>query len=198
MPTHSDGSIRDREIKELAKQSPQAAYTLMVQSYFSALNSYVSLIVKNREDAYDIVVDTFVRAMREVRLFDSEFHTRAWLYRVALNLSLNFLRDKERRGKLLEMHFSDLLPTRPPDGEEYVSANERRSHFDALLAQLTPDHQEILRLRYFQGLSYGEIADRIGTPTGTVMSRLSRAHARLRTVMESENSSEELSSLPII
>lgn len=198
MPTHSDGSIRDREIKELAKQSPQAAYTLMVQSYFSALNSYVSLIVKNREDAYDIVVDTFVRAMREVRLFDPKFHTKAWLYRVARNLSLNYLRDREHRGKLLERYFMDLLPTRLPDGEEYVWANQRLMHFERLLAQLTPEHQEILRLRYFEVLRYEEIAARMGTPIGTVMSRLSRAHARLRTVMESENSSEELSSLPII
>lgn len=190
MPTCTAES--ETAIKKLAARDHRAAHTLMVRSYLPGLVYYVASIVRNFEEAHDLAVDTFVRALSETRIFDSEFRIRAWLYRVAFNLSVNSLRDRQRRVKLLEWYRHRLVPPPPIQAEQHVSAEQVAAHLELLLQQLSPKHEQILRLRHFEGLSYQEISIRTQMPLGTVMSRLSRAHAQLRDLIESQNLEQEL------
>jgi RNA polymerase sigma-70 factor (ECF subfamily) len=127
------------------------------------------------------VQEVFIRAMREARFFLPEFRMKAWLFRVTSNLCFNMVRDRKRRGAILEgMHKLDRAHA---DQLDRVFHGERRDEVLAAVDTMTPDHREILLLRYYDDLSYAEIAEVLEVKLGTVMSRLSRARSRLLDAM---------------
>lgn len=160
------------------------ALTLLVRRYRERLTWHALSITHDPHEAHDVVQEVFLRAMREPRFFDAGFDMRAWLFRVTTNLCYNLVRDRRRRAGILSRAPVESLPHgRPAPAREPVLADELREQLLAALAQLTPEHREILMLRYFGDLSYAEIAVRLDIKLGTVMSRLSRARGRLSEVV---------------
>lgn len=128
-----------------------------------------------------MVQEVFIRAMREKRFFLEGFKMKAWLYRVTTNLCFNTVRNRKRRGAILDGMIKKVSTS--PDQLEAVFASEQRGEVMTALDDLSEDHRQILLLRYYDDLSYAEIADVLGVKLGTVMSRLSRARYRLLGVM---------------
>jgi RNA polymerase sigma-70 factor (ECF subfamily) len=123
--------------------------------------------------------------MRETRFFEEGFRQKAWLFRVTSNLCYNIVRDRRRRGGILE---SLNRPDRTPSNQmERVLRGQRRDEVLSAMDQLGRNHREILLLRYYHDLSYAEIAEVLDVKLGTVMSRLSRARAKLGDVMGPEH-----------
>ena len=138
--------------------------------------------MKDHQEAYDVVQEVFIKAMREQRLFNDEFKIKAWLFRVTSNLCFNQVRNRKRRGAILD---SMMKPEAfGADQVETIFAGEQRNEVMAALDKLSEDHREILVLRYYDDLSYSEIADVLQVKLGTVMSRLSRARVRLLDVVQ--------------
>jgi len=171
------------EIKDLAGRNPRSAMELVIRKWRQSLFYHAAYIVKDGQEAYDIVQEVFIRAMREKRFFNPDFKMKAWLFRVTSNLCFNTVRNRKRRGTLLE----GMVRPEPiaPDQLEQVFASERRSEMMTAMEGLSENHREILILRYYDDLSYAEIADVLGVKLGTVMSRLSRARQRILDVMDS-------------
>lgn len=174
----------EEQLKLLARTDRGRAATALFARYRQRLEFHASGIVKDAVEAGDVVQEVFIKAMREPRLFDPEFKTQAWLYRVTRNLCFNIVRDRRRRGGILagmrpdNEHMADPL--------EQLFDGERSEEMIGAVAQLTEDHRIILMLRYYEDLSYTEIADRLEIKMGTVMSRLSRARDRLEEVLGDE------------
>ena len=167
----------EADIKTLAAENPRAAMEMVIHKYRERLFYHAGSIVKDWHEAYDVVQEVFIRAMRETRFFLPEFRMKAWLFRVTTNLCFNMVRDRKRRGAILEgMHKVDRAHA---DQLDRVFQSERREEVLAAIDTMTSDHREILLLRYYDDLSYAEIADVLEIKLGTVMSRLSRARARL-------------------
>ena len=139
-------------------------------------------IVKDHQEAYDVVQEVFIKAMREQRLFNDEFKIKAWLFRVTSNLCFNQVRNRKRRGAILDTMMKP--EAFGADQIEAIFAGEQRNEVMAALDKLSEDHKEILILRYYDDLSYSEIADVLQVKLGTVMSRLSRARVRLLDVVQ--------------
>jgi RNA polymerase sigma-70 factor (ECF subfamily) len=174
------------ELKRLAQTDRRGAAQALFDRYRERLEFHASGIVKDAQEARDVVQEVFIKAMREPRLFDAEFRTQAWLYRVTRNLCFNIVRDRRRRGGILAgMHQQT---ERPEDQLERVFHGERQEEMIVAVQQLTDDHRVILMLRYYEDLSYSEIAVRLNIKMGTVMSRLSRARDRLEEVLGHETS----------
>ncbi len=131
--------------------------------------------------------DVFVRAYHEPRLFDEGFRTKAWLFRVCTNRCYNIVRDRNRRGAILERvgKQRQVLAVQHK-AIDTVVAKELSASMAVAMDQLSPEHKTILLLRYFDDLSYKEIADTLQVKLGTVMSRLSRAKVRLSQVLETQ------------
>ena len=172
----------DEDIKAAAARDPRAGIDMVVRKFRERLFYHAVYIVKDYEEAYDVVQEVFIRAMREQRFFDEEFRMKAWLFRVTSNLCFNRIRDKKRRAAILEA--SPQESSAHADQLDAVFHGERRAEMDEALEQMTQDHKEILILRYYHDLSYAEIADALDVKLGTVMSRLSRARGRLLEVVE--------------
>ncbi|PJE77022.1 hypothetical protein COV05_01210 [Candidatus Uhrbacteria bacterium CG10_big_fil_rev_8_21_14_0_10_48_16] len=175
-----NGSERDAQIKTLAQNDPNQAHELLVISYRQKLVFHAYGIVKSLQDAEEIVSETFIRAMRQRNLFDPDFRIGAWLYRVTSNRSINFLRDHHRHAELVNKRYNELVPDEAESLEDLLLEEQRRLWMEARLECLSPVHREILLLRYWRDFSYVDIAEALNVPIGTVMSRLSRAHGKLR------------------
>ncbi len=180
-PTHA-ATWTDEDIKELSEDNRRLAMEMVVQKYRDRLFYHAVYIVKDWEEAYDAVQEVFIRAIREKRFFNEDFRIKAWLYRVTSNLCFNLVRNRKRRGAILESVPRE--ESSAPDQIERVFASERQSEVLEAIELMTTDHKEILLLRYYNDLSYAEISGVLDIKLGTVMSRLSRARCRLLEVME--------------
>ncbi len=130
------------------------------------------------DDAFDLAQETYLKAFTQLGRFDGRSSLATWLYRVAVNEALQFLRRaKQTRVKLQELAAEDCA----------ASENGRttaRLDVNNALAMLPPNDRAMLLLRYQEGLNYRSIAATIGCAEGTVASRLNRARERLRNLLQ--------------
>ena len=168
--------------------------------HLDAAHNLAYWLVRNRPDAEDIVQDAFLRAYRAFATFRGD-DIKPWLLAIVRNVAYRWLAVRQRTSNVVSIEeafnsrASDqsdqaLAAWEEPSAEALlIGAQERALILDAL-AKLPPAFREVLVLREIEDLSYGEIADVIGSPIGTIMSRLSRARAELRvtlqTLMEKE------------
>ena len=177
--------------------NPEAAHEKAGEFVPSAVGAHQASLLRyatrllggDAERARDVVQEVFIKAMRETRFFDEDFKMQAWLYRVTRNLCFNLVRDRRRRdGILASVPRSEELHADPI---EVVFGSERQDEIIQAIGQLTQDHRTILLLRYYEDMSYAEIAGALSIKLGTVMSRL--FHARkamqfeLRSFYEKKN-----------
>lgn len=175
------GDWLDEDIKAASTTHRQLALDQLVRKYGERLYVHAYCILKDAHEARDVVQEVFIKAMREPRFFDADFKMQAWLYRVTRNLCFNLVRDRRRRDGILaavprsDEHHADPI--------EHVFGGERQDEIIEAIGQLTEDHRTILLLRYYEDMSYAEIAGALSIKLGTVMSRLSRARDRLLSVL---------------
>jgi len=178
---------RDEDIKALALEDRSQAFDLLVSRYRKRLYYHALYITKNSETSLDVAQEVFVKAFHEPRLFDTEFHTKAWLFRVCTNRCYNLVRDRQRRGGILERVGREKSAlSNPHHAIDDLLAREERTELTQVMDRLSPEHRTILLLRYFGDLSYQEVADVLQVKIGTVMSRLSRAKVRLHELLSEE------------
>ena len=180
--SESTATWTEEDIKQLAVRDSRSAMELVIQKFREPLYFHARYILKDHQEAYDLVQEVFIKAMRESRLFDEDFKIKAWLFRVTTNLCFNQVRNRKRRGALLDT----MMKPEAVGADQFKSVfeGEQREEVMAGLDQLSEDHREILVLRYYDDLSYSEISDVLKVKLGTVMSRLSRARLRLLDVMK--------------
>ena len=184
---HAAETWDEEDLKALAAEDPRLAMDLVVRKHRERLFRHAFYITKDGPEAYDVVQEVFIRAMREQRFWQAEFRQKAWLFRVTSNLCFNLVRDRKRRGAILET-----MPHKEHTDADQIGQvlqGERRKEIMAAIDQMTPDHREILVLRYYDDLSYAEIAEVLEVALGTVMSRLSRARRRLQEVLDQPQAS---------
>jgi len=175
-------AMEDSEIAELAKKDRKRALAAVVAKYRRPLYRHAFHMLHNAEEAYEITQEVFLRAHKETRLFDAEFHIKGWLYRVTANLSLKHIRSRRVRA---------MFAIKRPDVQEEVTepvseaiAGEVKKEVAEALEDLPPRFRQLVLLRYFDDLSYKEIADAMKMPIGSVMSGLSRARERLKKLLK--------------
>ena len=168
----------ERQIKVLASQDPKRAMNIVIVKYRSCLLRIANRIVYDIDEAYDIVQNTFIKAIGEKRFFDEDFYIKAWLCRVVTNSCYNATRNKKRRKEIL--HQNKIDDRTEANQLEDMEINEEQKMVHMALQTLNETHRQILELRYFEHMSYQEIATILNVPIGTVMSRISRAKIALQ------------------
>ncbi len=147
-------------------------------------------LTRSRPDADDIVQDAYVRAFRAFAAFKGD-DIRPWLLTIVRNVAYRWLSVRQRSRNVISMHEAvaarddepgswEAIAADEPSAETLLIRGEEHGLLLEALAALAPAFREILVLREIEELSYGEIATIIGSPVGTVMSRLSRARTELR------------------
>jgi RNA polymerase sigma-70 factor (ECF subfamily) len=187
----ADGPAADDErLIRLAQAGDAEAFGALVQrhmrqAYFAALG-----LVGSREDALDLSQEAFARAFRARRQIDPARPFYPWYYAILRRLCFNFLRDRRTRAVRLAEATAWLEAQTAAQFEDPARAAERREdqrRIAAALADLPAHDREVLVLKEFEHLNYREIAELIGVPVGTVMSRLYAARQRLAGALKSED-----------
>jgi RNA polymerase sigma-70 factor (ECF subfamily) len=154
-----------------------------------SLRRYARGLVSDRDRADDLVQDTLERAWSRFSMWQKRGEVRAWMFGIMHNQFVDRLRAQRSRPEDSAGDDVPDVPQRPSQAD----ALEVRD-LDRLLQRLSPEHREVLLLVGVEELTYQEVAIAIGVPIGTVMSRLSRARARLREEMQGRDVSAEPSS----
>jgi len=166
------------------------AFEKLVTEYERAVYAIAQRMTGNAEDAADMTQETFIKAYNSLSSFRGDSKFSVWLYRIANNVCLDFLRSRSRKPTVS-------LSAEDDDGEETQLDIADESQSPELLLEsaltrdavrrgldsLPPDYKQILLLREIQGLSYEEIAAALGIESGTVKSRIFRARKRLCTFL---------------
>lgn len=139
------------------------------------LRRYARALMKDKEEADDLVQDTLVRALNKLNLWERESNLRAWIFTIMHNIFINKIKKKQRSGMHYDItNFADQL-YHPDSNNGVLELNDCiRS-----LTALPPSQREVILLITLEGLSYSETSMILGIPIGTVMSRLSRARKHL-------------------
>jgi len=144
-----------------------------------SLRRYARGLVSDRDRADDLVQDTLERAWSRFSMWQKRGEVRAWMFGIMHNHFIDRLRAQRSRP---EDSAGDDVPELPQRAVQADTLEVR--DLDRLLQRLPPEHREVLLLVGVEEMSYQEVATALGVPIGTVMSRLSRARARLREEMQ--------------
>jgi len=180
-------SKKESELICKSQAGDKSAYGQLVQKYMQRAYYCALGLVSSHDAALDLSQEAFVRAYRAIRKVDPERQFFTWYYQILRNLCLNYLRDKSRHAR----PFSEIdenavwnISDHSMNAEERLEAKELCQEVWKAINQLTPLEREVIVLKDFQELSYKEIADVLGCPIGTVMSRLYNARKALKRRME--------------
>ncbi|MBN2511107.1 MAG: sigma-70 family RNA polymerase sigma factor [Spirochaetales bacterium] len=174
----------EQDIIMEAQQGSAKAFGLLVNAYSKRIYHAAYGFLRNMDDATDIVQEVFLRAFKNIATFDVSRPMYPWLYRITKNLCLNKIQHKESRNTgLPEWELKGNSPT----PEELTLRTYDEEHLSSALKSLPDNYREILELKHFQDCSYQDIADILGIPIGTVMSRLFNARKKLRKVLEEDD-----------
>jgi RNA polymerase sigma-70 factor (ECF subfamily) len=175
---------------EAARRGDAAAFDALVLAFGPLLFRVIGRMVRDPDERDDLIQDTFVRAYEAMGRFHSGADFRPWLLTIALNRVRDHLRSRRRRpphDPLADGEGTELpLPAPDPTPEAMAQAGELRSRAERAFGRLNDGAQAILWLRVREGLEYNEIAEVLGIPRGTVMSRLARAREALRAELDCE------------
>ena len=171
----------DREDAGLVEQSvagDKKAFEALFEKYQKPMFNVALRMTKNFSDAEDIAQATFVKAYENLASFDPRYKFFSWLYRIALNESLNFVNQRKQVEEISEDISSDEKSAEESFDEDHMSKTVQ----DALM-QLKADHRVVVVLKHLQGLSYNEISEVLGIPEKRVKSRLFSARLVLKDVL---------------
>jgi RNA polymerase sigma-70 factor (ECF subfamily) len=178
----------DRELVGRAQGGDLTAYDELVRRYQERIYATVYHMTSNHEDANDLAQEAFVKAFRCLNSFkgDSSFFT--WVYRIAVNKTINFLKQRKNRThiSLNDLDFNaehdpdliSLVSDKTPRRE--VNLSELQANLNAALLKLSDIHRLVVTLHDVQGLSHEEIGRIMDCNTGTVRSRLFYARQQLQ------------------
>ena len=194
--------IDEKKLLKKAAAGSAEAFEQLVLTYQTPIYNLCLRMTGNPEDAADMTQESFLMAWRSLEGFHFESAFSTWLYRLASNTCLDFLRSVKRRKQFsLTMEDADGetqlldLPDPAPTPEASLLSAEESALLGAAMRQLDPEQQRILTLRVVNDLSYTEIAAVLDIKEGTVKSRLARARENLRKkLLQSGNKAESKSS----
>jgi RNA polymerase sigma-70 factor, ECF subfamily len=174
-------SARDRLLVERVLGGDAEAYGELVALHMRRAFAIAYRILEHREDAEDIVQDSFIRALERIRTFDARRPFRPWLYRIVVNQALNLRRGRAvRRTEVLHDDIAATTPSPATDTENALLRERLRRALDGL-----PERQRtIVQLAELEELSSTEIAGILDIPAGTVRWHLHQARHALRAVLE--------------
>jgi len=172
-----------------AQTGDLGAFEQLFQQYQRGIYNAIYQMVRSEADAADLTQDVFVRAFRALPRLQAPEAFTSWLYRIAVNLSRNFIRDSTRvRTESLDQPVADDdegsgqrdIADSSGDPGVVAQARDMQERVRQAVATLSPDHRMVVTLHHLQGLPVEEIAKVMGCSVGTVKSRLSRARDHLR------------------
>ncbi len=188
---HSERALIDQELVKQALNGNENAFAKLLLKYKDSIYFMILKMVKNKTDAEDLTFEAFGKAFANLPVYSSEFAFSTWLYRIATNNCIDFLRKQKGIYYSLD-HNPELenerdilkLKSNVPNPEERMILKQRGKMLHGFVQKLKPGYKNLIDLRYFKEYSYEEIAKELDLPLGTVKVQLFRARNQLFKLIE--------------
>ncbi len=184
----SEKALQDFKLIDQAKeQGDQKAYAELMKRYKKPLYHTILKMVSNVDDAEDLTIEAFAKAFRSLHKFKKDYTFSTWLFRIATNNCIDFIRKKrlettsisasyrDDNGEDVSMDIKDINL----NPQEEAIKGQKIEIMQLIITKLPPKYQTLVNMRYFRELSYEEIADELQAPLGTVKAQLHRARELL-------------------
>jgi len=185
-------SDQETELIARALKGDQKAYRILTERHQTAIYHIAYKIVRDSEAANDLVQDTFMKAFSSLASYRSEFRFSTWLYKIAANCSIDYLRKKRIKVLSLDREYDT------GDGKmefevadysyhpgQHLERKEQRFSIEEAIDELPEKYREVIIYRHKDDKSYEEIADLLNIPVGTVKARIFRARELLKKKLKS-------------
>jgi RNA polymerase sigma-70 factor (ECF subfamily) len=179
-------TINEDALVERAKTDP-AAFGILYENYVNKIYNYIYYRVGNQHDAEDLTARTFYRALDHIdRYVNRGAPFSAWLYRIAHNLVANWHRDQSRRT-IISLEDIKLRVQRRNGPDQMAELREEKDELLAAIRRLPPDRQQLLILKFVEGMSNAEIGEVMGRSEGAIKSLYHRTLLSLRETFDVES-----------
>lgn len=181
------------EIKALidnATKGDQNAYTQLLDIYWNEVYGFMLKRTENETEAEDITIETFSKAFDKLASYNKEYQFNTWLIAIAKNVHIDILR-KKKNALFLDItdeedHIAYSIADATPSAEDKLIIEQNLSRLLACIKKLKPHYQEVIQLRYFQEMSYQEIAEHLNEPLSNIKIKLLRAKKLLAEIIENQ------------
>ena len=175
--------ISDKSLVEQALQKREEAYSAIVSRYQERVTKYILLLVSNNDDAKDISQETFEKAFGMLHSYDSQFAFSTWLFTIAKNCCIDFLRKQRLNVRSIETMTNSDDPggrsSSVPSPEENFIFEQEIDKLKRHIEKLPELYREVAELRFLHEYAYEEIAKELNLPLGTIKTRIRRAKEHL-------------------
>lgn len=178
--------LSDLQLIEEVRSGKRRAFTELMRRYQQRVYWVARRIVGTHEDADDIAQETFVKAFIALGDFRGESSFFTWLYRIAVNLSLNAVRKKQLMNYLRESEIINRIFPSPEDPSREVEFKETQTLLDEAIARLPEKQRAVFVMRYYDEMSYEEISEVMKTSVGGLKANFFHALRKVREYMTNE------------
>ena len=184
----SNKALEDFDLIDKAvEEKDQTAYAMLMKRYKKAVYFMILKMIRDADDAEDLTMEAFAKAFRNLHRFKKDYTFSTWLFRIATNNTIDFIRKKKLKTMSLNTTLSDdsgnsvTIDVEDDDNnpqDEFIKS-QRIEMVRVFVDKLPPKYRKLVQLRYFDELSYEEIAQELEKPLGTVKAQLHRSRELL-------------------
>lgn len=182
-------------IQQALTHGDQKAYAELLQRYRESVYFTMLRMCNNKDDAEDLTIEAFGRAFKRLEQYTPTYAFSTWLFKIASNNAIDFLRNKKKSTSLsldnkMEndegQEFSKSIKSQSLDPEENIIKKQKVELLKDVVEKLKPRYRELVKMRYYEELSYEEIALKLELPVGTVKAQLFRAREFLYNILKNQ------------
>jgi RNA polymerase sigma-70 factor, ECF subfamily len=191
--TPAQADVSELDLVKQCQAGQAEAFDELVMRYRTRVFAMIYNMVHNEQDAWDLAQESFIKAWKSIKRFRGRSSFYTWIYRIVMNVTIDWLRKKHVKGAGAE--FDDALqlkeidpaaktvPKADPLPHERMERREIRAKIDKAIEQLSPEHRAVILMKEIEEMQYHEIAETLGCSIGTVMSRLFYARKKLQNLL---------------
>jgi RNA polymerase sigma factor (sigma-70 family) len=183
--TMRNSSTEDQELIEKFQKGDECAFNELVRKYQKQVYHVIFNLMNSHDETLDLSQDVFIRAYNGLQAFRGESNFFTWLYRIAVNLSLNALKKRKLRQMFSLESIGFSIRAKEPTPDQKAEKAEIVSLLESAIVKLPPKQKMVFTLRYYQQLSHAEIAEILGRDVGTIKSTYHLALRKLQKAVQS-------------
>jgi RNA polymerase sigma-70 factor (ECF subfamily) len=168
-----------------AKSGNQKAFNTLLNTFWKDVYRFQYNKYKNEDEAEDITIKTFAKAFDKIASFDDNYQFKTWLYTISNNIYIDHLRKKKTETVSINKNDGEIhkIIDEDPSPADQLIQEQNLAQLKAYIKQLKPHYQEVINLRYFQELSYKEMAKKLDEPMNNIKVKLLRAKKLLAEII---------------
>ena len=185
----SDKAKNDLLLVQEARSGNEKAFASLMNRYWDSIYFMLLKMVNNSSDAEDLTIEAFGKAFRSLDSYTPKFAFSTWLFKIATNNCVDFIRKKQLAPTTFDYLQENLdnatvnIQSDMPDPEELLINHQKIAALKDIVSQLKPRYKSLIELRYYKEYSYEEISSELNLPIGTVKAQLYRAKTLLYNIL---------------